>query len=419
MTPVALRQSLERAQAAQQQLRQRRVDAVLERLGAGIDGWLTADSAWMEEARRELPGASGFSAPMIAHGVPLLLAPLRHEAITALLDAELGDRHCLDLAAPVAGWLITHVLSGNIPGLGAAPTLLSLAIKRAALLKPAAGDPVFPDLLQRSLAAVDPLLGDCTVVAPWRGGDRACEDIAFAAASLVVAMGSDEALAAIAPRVPGHLIGHGHKISFAVIGRDALDGPEPARQVAAALAYDVALWDQQGCLSPQLAYVEAGGRVGIDELAEYLAESLQYYDDRLPPRRLSLDESAAIAGFRQAAEWGQHGSRRLLHGAGRSPWSLSIETEAAFLPTCLNRCLRLKSIADLDQMLPYLIAPRRWLEAAGVAVTAARRAPLDAALQAAGVHRVCALGHMQTPGLEWRQGGRPRVAEWLQMTELG
>jgi len=413
MTPADLSQSLDRARAAQRQLSARRLDDVLERLDAVILDWLAPDSPWMAEAQQRLPDLTGFSAPMIAHGLPRLLAPLRGAAIAAVLDAELAGGALPEGGSAAGHWLIAHVLSGNIPALGAAPLLLSLAIRRAVLLKPAAGDPLTPELLQRSVAAVDPVLGDCVVIAPWRGGDRPLEEITFAAASVVVAMGSDDALAAIAARVPGRFIGHGHKVSFAMIGRDALDGPSRARKLASALAYDATLWDQQGCLSPQLVYVESGGHVGIDQFADYLGAALAEWDVTLPPRRLSLDDRAAIAEFRQAAEWGMHGSRRLLHGGDRSPWSLSIEEDPTFLPSCLHRCLRLKPIASLEEVPPRLAGLGSWLEAAGVAVSTDRLERVTAALTQAGVHRVCPIGTMQTPGLEWRQGGRPRVAEWL------
>ena len=37
---------------------------------------------------------------------------------------------------------------------------------------------------------------------------------------------------------------------------------------------------------------------------------------------------------------------------------------------------------------------------------------VPAGLRAGGVHRVCRLGEMQRPPLDWRQGGRPRLADW-------
>ena len=51
------------------------------------------------------------------------------------------------------------------------------------------------------------------------------------------------------------------------------EGLADAEETAHKAAYDVALYDQQGCLSPQLVYVEEGGAVTPKELAALLATS--------------------------------------------------------------------------------------------------------------------------------------------------
>jgi hypothetical protein len=53
------------------------------------------------------------------------------------------------------------------------------------------------------------------------------------------------------------------------------------------------------------------------------------------------------------------------------------------------------------------------LQAAGVACSAARRGEIESLLAQAGVAHVSGLGEMQKPPLSWRQGGRPRIADWL------
>ena len=413
MSPEQLRAAIAATRAAATRLARRRVDDVIDALDAVMATWLQPGSTWMKRALAALPQATGFSAAMIEHGLPLLLAPLHAAAIRDLLDDELGSRACLD--APTAGSasLLAHVLSGNLPALAAAPGVLSLALKRAVLVKAAAGDAVFPTLLAESIAAADPELAACLIIASWRGGDRAYEDIAFPAADVVVASGTDAAIDAIRARVPSRFIAHGHKVSFAAIAREELADLDATRACAARLAYDMTLWDQQGCLSPQLCYVETGGAVGSDRFAELLAGALAKLAVELPPRRLSLGERAAVLRFRQEAEWSANASTRLLSSRDSTAWSISVESGATFLPTCLNRCIRLKVIADLAVIPAALDAHRKHLEAAGVAAIAGRLPGLSAALSAAGVHRVCALGTMQTPGLDWRQGGRPRVAEWI------
>lgn len=406
MTPQQLRDRIAAAIAAQADLARRPLDDVIGQLDDVIAAWLEADSTWMTRAIESLPQATGFSREMIAHGLPLLLAPLRAAAMRQLFDEELGAHEARSNSP-----LIVHVLSGNIPGLVASPLLLSLALKRAVLVKTASGDRVFPPLFVESIAAIAPELAACTIVADWRGGDVSFEEIAFANAGFVVASGSDAAIRALAARVRGKLIGHGHKVSFAVIAREGLAHADSARELAGKLAYDMALWDQQGCLSPQLCYVEAGGNIDVEQFASLLAHACDAFASQLPPRRLDLEESAAVTRFRQEAEWTP--SDALLASSGSTAWSIRIENSPAFLPTCLNRCIRLKTIADLTQLAPLLAPHRPHLEAAGVMIGAARAADAHGLLFDSGVHRICDLGTMQTPGLEWRQGGRPRIAEWI------
>lgn len=423
LSPAQLRRAIAQArEVSATRLRRRTVSELMESIDRIVSNWLRLDYPLRERAEAVLPAVTGFSPEMIHHGLPLLLEPLRGAAVRSLLDAELGDHRVLDAISngrcALGPGLITHVLSGNIPGLAAAPMLLSLALKAPVLVKSAAGDPVFPALLASSIAEVDPDLGDCVLVTYWRGGAAEIEEVALSSAEVVVASGSDAAMAALAPRVPGRFIGHGHKISFATIGRECLADLDNIGRLARALAYDVSLWDQQGCLSPQLCYIEDGGRFGLAAFAEQLGAGLAAYATELPPRRLDLSERAQVLRFRQQAEWsaGVPGMPRLLASSNSTDWSISIETSADFLPTCLNRCVRLKVIGDLSE-LPAVIEPhRRHLEAVGLAVEAGRLGTLSAMLAHSGLHRVCPLGKMQRPPLSWRQGGRPRVADWVRWT---
>jgi acyl-CoA reductase LuxC len=400
-------------------LRGRSVDDVLAVIDRVVANWLRPDYHLRRQAEQELPALTGFSPQMIRHGLPRLLAPLRATAVRMLLDAELGDHRVLDAlhgAQRARGpGLILHVLSGNIPGLAAAPILLSLALKSAVAVKCAAGDPLFPCLFAASIAEVDAQLGQCVLAARWKGGDGAIEPEAFEAADLVVASGSDTAVAAIAARVSGRFIGYGHKISFAIIAHECLTGRRQAHDLAERLAYDVSLWDQQGCLSPQLCYIEADGGMTPMEFAQLLAERLSRSAHELPPRTLTFEEKADVLRFRQDAEWRQDGGA-LLTSANGTDWSVSIEPNAEFAPSALNRCIRLKVIGNLSELGGALVGHRRHLEAAGIAVGAARVAELVEGLAACGVHRICPIGMMQQPPLSWRQGGRPRVADWVEWT---
>ncbi len=420
LRPEQVRAVMTHARCAADRLRQRPVDDVLAVLDRAVSNWLRPEYPPRQIAEQALASATGFSTAMIRHGLPLLLAPLRGDAIGALLDAELGDRRVLDGVAvgrrAVGAALMTHVMSGNIPALAAPPLLLSLAIKSAALVKSAAGDLIFPALFAASIREIDEQMGECMLVTHWRGGDRAIEDVAFAEADLVVASGSDAAIAAIAAHAPARFVGYGHKISCAAIGRECLRDAEQARTLAQRLAYDVSLWDQQGCLSPQLCYLEGGAAVTPAEFAQLLAEALAHCVKELPCRALSFEEQAAVQRFRHEAEWasGSSAAATLLSSPDSTDWSVSIESAADFRPTCLNRCIRLKRIPALADLAAILAPHRRHLEAVGVAIGADRLGVIAELLATCGVHRVCPIGTMQLPPVTWRQSGRPRVADWVE-----
>lgn len=408
--PARLAAALAGAEQAAAALRAQPLAPVLASLARIAELWADADAEPAATACTVLAAGTGYSGPVLRRGLGALVDALRGDAVGALLDRELGDRNSLDAGSWRVPRRITHVLSGNIPGLGFAPIALSLALRSAVLVKCAAGDPYSPAAFARSVAAIDPALARCLVVCDWRGGDVDVEEVAFAA-DVVVASGSDAAIAAIARRVRGRFFGHGHKVSFAFVAREL---PGGIGALAARLAFDVALWDQQGCLSPQLCLVEAGGAADAAAFAAALAAALDRIAVELPPRRLDLDERAAVAAFRDEAEWQPGTARDRLFAAADGRWAVSLEYMPRFRPTCLNRCIRVVAIDDAGA-LPALLAPHRaHLECAGLAAAPPREAELAALLGAAGVHRVCALGTMQTPDLGWRQGGGPRVRDWLE-----
>lgn len=404
--------------SARERLARRPVDEILAAVDAAVASWADPESEWRREAERLLPEAARFSPEMVRFALPWMLEPLRAPAPQRLLDEELGDRRMLDgfargrFAAGPA--LILHILPGNLPALAAAPIVLSVAIKSSALVKAARADRVFPALFARSLAAVDSELGACVATCYWTGGDRDPEARAFAAADLVVASGSDAALADIRARCASRFIGHGHRVSFAVVAAEVLRSSETARSAARALALDVSVWDQRGCLSPQLCFVEAGFKEAC-EFARLTAAELEALAELLPPGPKTTAEHIAVRRFRDAARWrrGAAGRAVVMAAADSNDWTVVVEPEPSFVPTPLCRSLRVLPVDDLAD-LPSILAPARHvLEAAGRTPSGERTPRIDRMLAAAGVHLILALGAMQRPPLLWPQGGRPRVADWI------
>lgn len=403
-------------------MRERRVDDILAVLERVIEEWLATDSIWRQAAELMLPATTGFSPEMIACGLPSMFEPLRAPAVRELLDRELGDRRVLD--GVVAGrraegpGLVLHVLSGNIAGTAVIPVALSLAVKSPVLVKAASGDRLTAAMFSSSIERADAELGSCVAVRYWPGGDRKCEEQAFTLADLVVMSGSDASVEDARTRCHGRFIGHGHKVSFALAAREIISDEGASRAAADSLAMDVSLWDQRGCLSPQLCFVE-GDFEKACAFGEVVSKSLETVVERLPVGAATLDEAAAVRRWRDDAEWGRIGGERTIMFAsqGSIAWTVVVEQESAFRPTPLCRSLRVLPLDSIDE-LPRILAPAvRFLECAGLAVPERRWPGIAERLTRAGVHRVCALGRMQYAPLSWRQGGRPRIADWVRWEE--
>src|SRR5690606_32859155 len=104
----------------------------------------------------------------------------------------------------------------------------------------------------RALSDADPEIGDCVAVTWWPGGNETIEEAALARVGLVVHYGGADAIASLRSRAHPRVkfIEHGPRISFAIVRADTADPDAPAE-----LARAVALFDQQGCVSPQVAYI--------------------------------------------------------------------------------------------------------------------------------------------------------------------
>jgi hypothetical protein len=204
--------------------------------------------------------------------------------------------------------LIVGYAAGNVPGTGLLLILLGLAAaaRQASglpviLVKNSSREPLFTPLVLTVLEMIDPALLDTTLVTLWDYADHALQEYLIGQADLVVAAASDETIDAIGrtverlsrPSQPVRFHRHGHKVSFTTVGRECLMvGREepvagvPLLDVVALLAsLDVALWNQQGCLSSRVHFVEegAGARYhAADEYGQAVVHSLQTLSGLIP-----------------------------------------------------------------------------------------------------------------------------------------
>ncbi|HEV2150338.1 MAG TPA: acyl-CoA reductase, partial [Longimicrobiaceae bacterium] len=291
-----------------------RVVRVVDRVAARLQD---AGDPLRRAAEAALPRITGYSAPMVRRVLDRMAPEWREDRLRALLRSELEDPRVLDGFRPrrhapgrvraFGPRVAVHVFSGNVPGVAVTSLVRSLLVKAATLGKMAVGEPLLPALFARGVAEEDPQLGECLAVTYWPGGDEALERVALGMADAVVVYGGAEAVASVrAGTPPGtRVLVYGPRLSFGVVGREALGDPEEAARLAAAAALDASTFDQQGCVSPHLFYVEEGGAVEPREWARLLAGAMQAAERELPRGTLARSEASAIRQLRGEAEFAQ------------------------------------------------------------------------------------------------------------------
>ncbi len=416
LTIEQIREAVRRTQEARERMRQgRSTDAVIAALAQAAENWLDAKSPWRKRAVEQAPAATGFSEAMVSEAVDLTFGVITCESLGELLDQKPHGSRARKGAptkeaaptkkeeTPATGpGLIAHFLAGNVPMPGIASICRGLLLRSANLVKVSSRDPVFPALFVESLREVDAELAECVAVLDWRRGEVALTRAALESADAVIAYGDDETISALRGLVPPEVkfSGYGHGISFAMVMREAMT-EENLPQLAQAAAFDVSVYDQQGCMSPHVFYVKEGGRLGPRKFAAALAGAMAAYQARVPRGKLSVEEAAQIAKLRGAYEFRAASDKSVGIWASEAgnDWLVIYEDEPMFTPSCLNRVVFVKPIQRLESVLPLVRRFASNLSTVGVATMNIRAVGFAAELAQLGVKRVCPIGQMQRPPL--------------------
>ena len=213
--------------------------------------------------------------------------------------------------------------------------------------------------------------------------------------------GTDETIEAIRRRHPNTpVIPHGHGVSAAYCGPDALDGA-CIDDTIASLALDVCAYDQRGCLSPQIIFVEKTDARPLSELSARLGrEGFEPLSKKLPRGPLPLEIGAAQAQWRGVAE--VEGS--VVAG---DDYAIAVRPPEPIRWSPGYRNVTMAEVQDPAEAVALLTPLGASLKCVGVneGSSAALRRALEAAPGLSAY--TCPLGTMQTPSLNSPADGKP------------
>jgi hypothetical protein len=379
-----------------------------------------------------LPAINGSSAAMVDHIVGRMVEDWRADRLWARLQAAFADPAALDewvaYGRPDGGAQLTrawgprltlHVCAGNVPGVAIQSLIDALLVKSPSLVKVASGEPLWAAAWAALLAEELPALAESLAGVWWPGGAAEREAAALAHAEALIANASAATVADLRRRLPAHvrLLDYGSRISFALVCRELL-APEALPALAAGLAYDAALFDQQGCVSPQLVFVEAPDAAQLGALAAALDQALARLDGELP-RVMDAGAATRARRLRDDLEWRELAGAPLSWlGPADGRWTIVCDPAAPFAPGAGGRSVVLRPLADLAE-LPALLEPLApALQSVALAAPPHRRADLATLLAAAGLTRIAPVGRQGWPSPLWHHDGRNPLDALVRWSDL-
>ncbi|WP_018970606.1 acyl-CoA reductase [Rubritalea marina] len=330
------------------------------------------------------------------------------------LQHELGDWRALDDFQQVGNILtkakalkLLHVVSGNTPHAGLQSMLRGLLIGAENCIK-------VPSSLSLKLGTdaqhTIPALGTFFAALPTELQARChftteLDDHTLSSADCVIAIGSDEAIAAVHARLTPQqrFIPHGHKLSIGLIDK-------PNSKHAQLAARDASIFNQNGCLSPHAIYVQQDAAA----FAPMLAEAMERYAESDPRGEIGLSESGAIRNLRETTRYRAAQSPekiQLYESDGDTRWTV-IYDESPRLELCPgNRCIYVRpwpeDLSTLGSEVEYLST----IALAPLPKLLDTVAPLEAP-------RICQLGQAQFPDLFWHHDGFAPLASLVTWQDI-
>lgn len=388
-----------------------------------------------------LPLINNYSPAMVRHVVGRMAADWRADVLWQRLRTQFGNPLVLDdwhpFDAPALdhdlaltqhqptltrAWgpqLTLHLCAGNVPGVAIQSLVDALLVKSPSLVKPASGEPLWAALWGQMLIEELPDLAVSLAVLWWPGGDAAREAAVLAHTEAVIVNASNQTISDLRRRLPEHvrLLDYGSRISFAAIAASVLT-PEQLPAIARSLAYDVAVFDQNGCVSPQMVFVESTDAQTLWALIQALDAAMTVIDRELPYSPSSAGAST-LRRLHDDYEWRMlAGHPATLHGPPDGRWTIICDAQAAFAPGVAGRTLMIRPVADLAEV-PALLGPLTpFLQSAALAVPPERLRLLATMLAEAGVSRITHLGQQGWPAPVWHHDGRDPLRALVRWTDL-
>lgn len=408
------------------------IGKIIDVLDQASRRWLERDHPLRKLALKTIPAITHFSREVVEASIDAEMESSLREDIWRALCSEIKNPLFLDdfqYSPELSGYsrafgpkLILSIFSENIPALPHLLFMRSSLLKAACLGKVAAGEPTFAPLYLKTVEEIDPEMAESMSVLYWRGGEEEIEEAAFHQVDGVIMFGGVEACESLRERIPRgvKVLLHGHRLGFGIIGRKRLRR-EGLKELAASVAYDCSMFDQQACLAPHAYYLETGGEISPKDFCRTLAQAMEDLNLKMPRGKISPGEASTVHQLRARYDLRELNGEEVLvlaspHG---TDWTIVYQNDPGiFAPSPLNRFIRIYGVEDIFQILPSLKSIAPYLQNAAVAIGDEREKELIRRLGELGVARITCPGKMPVPSMMWHHDGISPLASLLRWCDV-
>lgn len=341
---------------------------------------------------------------------PSIFSP---DTIDRKFRGELGDPLIMDqpvvqpetglrLIASPAG-LVLHVVAGNV-FLNSVESLVDGIITRNVnYFKMSSSDRHFPVLFAASMKECDREGVVCQRLSflAWQGGEAAVENIFKSSMDRIIFWGGPDGLAVwkkdLGPETI--LVQHGPKIGFGVVSKAGLE-QENIESVTDKIAFDVSIWEQKACSSPQIIFIEeTTPRELRERFLTALGESMKKISAQIPPSKRTADDYVEVFRARELALAKDIMTQTPVSviGPESMEWKIIYEESPAAQKlelSPLNRTILIRHYASAAALMDVLKGQAFYIQTVGYCLGKNEVADYALSFSRRGVTRMCPFGSM-------------------------
>ncbi|GGG94232.1 acyl-CoA reductase [Staphylococcus pragensis] len=389
---------------------------IINLIDTAIHIFLDSQSKWRKSIDEIIPQITGYSSEILKVGFTKYLTTFRKYELQQFISEDFYNPNILEQFVPnhkggfskaIAPDIITHIWSGNVPGLPLWSLISSLIVKSGSICKLPKSEPFIASWFVQLLTEIDPIIGNSIAIIYWPGGNTELEDIAINHSDIIMGYGNNEILNKISKRIPitKKFLSYGEKVGLAIVSPEALKSNKVQKN-AKNLALEIMRYDQQGCYSPQMIFVQKSAQISPKNFAQMVSSALQQLEKQYPLRPLSLEESIERAQRIKEIETQSIFEDNLkLYKNQKSSWVVVYQENHLFYPTPLNRFIRIMPFNCINELVQLITPYRKYIQTIGIAGSKETVFDWCEKLSCTGVSRFTSLKSMTLPEEGWHHDG--------------